>query len=358
MLRIALIASNQFPIAQPFAGGLEAHVWHLARALTAAGHDVTLFSGPGSDAALGCKQMAVGRVHFSQAARADVAMPQAQFMADHHAYLQLMMELAGPSRHKFDVIHNHSLHYLPLAQAPSLSTPMVTTMHTPPTPWLESAIAISGGSGVRFVAVSRHTAEAWSHVLPDVEVVPNGVDVDAWPLGAGGSYVVWFGRMTPEKGAHLAIDAARRAGWPLVLAGPLSDAAYFSDALQPQFDDRVRYVGHLTQPALAELVGGAAAALITPMWDEPYGLTVAEAIACGTPVVAFARGGIPEVVDDSCARLVSPGDVDALAAAIPDVLDLPRAQVRGHAMTQCSTRTMLTNYGRVYHDVIDRDGPR
>jgi glycosyltransferase involved in cell wall biosynthesis len=354
-LRIALIASNSHPIAQPFAGGLEAHVWHLVRGLEAAGHDVTLFAAPGSDAALGCTYLKADRIQLSAAAKADVAMPPAKFMADHHAYLKLMTELAGPAHYPFDVIHNHSLHYLPIAQAPTLSTPMVCTMHTPPTPWLESAIAVTGGAGVRFVAVSRHTAQAWSHLLPGLEVVPNGVDVDVWQLGTGGEHLVWFGRITPEKGTHLAIGAARRARRSLLLAGPISDAGYFRDDVAPLLDDRVRYVGHLPQQELAVMVGGAAAALVTPVWDEPYGLVVAEAMACGTPVVAFARGGIPEVVDDSSGRLVTPGDVAAMAAAIPDVLDVDRMQVRARAVSHCSAHTMLTNYLRIYDEVIVRE---
>ena len=101
-----------------------------------------------------------------------------------------------------------------------LGTPMLTTLHTPPTPWLESALDVTGSAGTRFAAVSRHTAAAWRHVAPDVTVVPNGVDFRRWPLGPGGDNLVWFGRITAEKAPHMAIAAARRADLPLVLAGP------------------------------------------------------------------------------------------------------------------------------------------
>ena len=160
-LRIALIASSRFPISQPFAGGLEAHVWHLSRALARAGHEVSVFAAPGSDPDPRCHSLAVRPLLMSESARADVSMSPEQFMADHHAYLTLMLQLAGPGRGDFDIIHNHSLHYLPVAMAPMLSTPMLTTVHTPPTPWLESAIDASGGAGTRFAAVSGHTAALW-----------------------------------------------------------------------------------------------------------------------------------------------------------------------------------------------------
>lgn len=120
-------------------------------------------------------------------------------MDDHHAYLTLMMRLVD-AHDGFDVIHNQSLHYLPVAMAPALSTPMLTTVHTPPTPWLESAINVSGGKGTRFAAVSQHTARSWVDCVPDIALVPNGIDVRRWPLGEGGGPLVWFGRITPEKG--------------------------------------------------------------------------------------------------------------------------------------------------------------
>ncbi len=132
-LRIALIASNRFPIREPFAGGLEAHIWHLARALTGAGHRVTLFAGEGSDPGLHASLLDVHAFEPSAAARADESMVSETFLADHHAYLSLMLQLAGPlSGGRFDVIHNHSLHYLPVAMAHTLGTPVVCTLHTPP----------------------------------------------------------------------------------------------------------------------------------------------------------------------------------------------------------------------------------
>jgi glycosyltransferase involved in cell wall biosynthesis len=351
--RVALIASTRYPIRQPFAGGLEAHVCHLARALASRGYRVSLFAAEGSDPGLECRTLDVRPLDLSAAARHDVSMPSVAFMADHHAYLSLMLWLAGPGSQEFDVIHNHSLHYLPVAMASALSTPMLTTVHTPPTPWLESAIGASPGQATRFAAVSQHTAAVWENLTGEITVVPNGIHTGQWPLGPGGHSLVWFGRITPEKAPHLAIAAARRAGRPLVIAGPVADQKYFSSHIQPHLHDDVRYAGHLDHERLAHLVGHAVAALVTPTWDEPYGLVVAEAMSCGTPVVAFDLGGIPELISTSSGRLVAAGDVTAMADAVHVVTRLSRKQVREHAIRHCSAEAMVDAYTDLYREMMD-----
>jgi glycosyltransferase involved in cell wall biosynthesis len=230
----------------------------------------------------------------------------------------------------------------------------VTTLHTPPTPWLESAIAVSR-EGQHFAAVSRHTADSWRHVLDDdAVVVPNGVDTELWPAGPGGTDLVWTGRITPEKGPHLAVEIARRAGRRLRLAGPLSDPVYWRAQVRPLLGDGIEYVGHVEQRALAALVGASAACLVTPRWDEPYGLVAAEAISCGTPVLGFARGGLPEVVHEGCARLVGPDDVAAAAAQVEEVVALDRGAARERAISGCSVEAMTQRYIELYAGLLQR----
>jgi glycosyltransferase involved in cell wall biosynthesis len=281
-------------------------------------------------------------------------MPPAGFMSDHHAYLRLLMALAQPLADSFDVVHNHALHHLPLAMAPMLDMPVLTTLHTPPTPWLESAVSAApypGGPPGSFAAVSGYIAEAWqsAHAEVAASVVLNGVDLRKWPLGPGGDRLVWFGRIVPEKAPHLAVEAARRAAMPITLAGPVVDRTYFAEAIRPRLGPDVEYGGHLAVPDLAALVGASAGALVTPVWDEPYGLVVAEALACGTPVVAFERGGIPEVLTDpEVGSLVPAGDVAAMADAVPRTVLLDRDEVRSYAERYLSLDRMVTRYERLY----------
>jgi glycosyltransferase involved in cell wall biosynthesis len=279
-------------------------------------------------------------------------MSAPEWVDEHHAYLQLMVRLGRSADADFDVIHNHSLHYLPVAMAATVPVPMVCTLHTPPTPWLESAIQVNEECPVTFVAVSDHTARAWAHVVPDVRVVHNGVDVTRWRPGVGGGPPVWFGRIAPEKGAHLAVDAATLAGSPLRLAGPVADRAYYETEIRPRLErPGIEHVGHLTHAALVDLLGGASVALVTPCWDEPYGLVVAEALACGTPVCGFARGALSEILGEDCGRLVAPGDVEALAAAIDPASQLSRDAARRHAVRSCSLERMVERYSALYREL-------
>ena len=349
--RIAIIGSVRHAIREPFAGGLEAHTWALARALRQRGHEVTVFAGPGCDPALDVQEIPVRWPRISDAARADVSMPADAWLEDHHAYLTLMLELSRTRQ--FDVVHNNCLHHLPIAMAPALSTPMVATLHTPPTPWLESAIQ-TGPSPVTFVAVSEHTARAW-RTSADAQVIRNGVDLDRWPPGAGGGSPIWFGRLVPEKGADLAVRAAQAAGLELDLAGPMADPRYFDDHIAPHLGPQIRYLGHLDHAALADRVGRASVTLVTPRWDEPYGLVVAESLACGTPVAAFDRGAVAELLDPGCGVLVGADDVPGLADAAVRAAALPRHRARVRAVSHCSVAHMIDAYESLYARLAVRD---
>jgi glycosyltransferase involved in cell wall biosynthesis len=356
-MRIALIGSARFGIAEPVAGGMESMLLSLSVDLARLGHAVTVFAGTGT-----CETEPFPRVRCvpltdrpfvpSAAARTDVSMPSDRFMAEHHAYLVLGQHLRDTD---VDVVHNHSVHYLPPLY--DLSVPMVHTLHSPPTPWLESAYVHRSRPGDLVVSVSTANASLWGDVVDDV--VPNGVDLDRWALRRDverGCDVVWTGRVVPEKGPHLAIDAALLAGRAIDLAGPVHDAAYFDAEIAPRLGPRVRYLGHLRVAELADVVGRAAVAVVSPMWDEPFGLVVPEALALGTPVAAFARGGIPDLLDESCGVLAEPGDVASLADAIGRAAGLAAEACRRRAATQCSSMVTARRYVELY-DAVRRAAP-
>ncbi|AXH97415.1 glycosyltransferase [Ornithinimicrobium avium] len=348
-MHVVIIAAANHALREPFAGGLESLTWHLVRGLRRRGVEVTLFSGPGSDPALGAHEILVEPLELSQTARRDVAMPPERWLREHHSYLQAMLDLLG--RTDVDLIHNNSLHYLPIALAATLPAPMLTTLHTPPTPWLEPAIRLMDQRRARFVAVSAHTARSWRHVT-SAQVVLNGVDVEQWRPGPGGEDLVWFGRLVPEKAPHEAVRIALGAGQRIRLAGPVSDADYFDAAVRPLLGPRADYLGHLGTDDLAALVGQSAATLVTPVWDEPYGLVAAESLACGTPVLGYDRGGLREFVPPDCGVLVPGGDLQEATRRVEEAAGLDRATCRRQAVQHCSVERMIEDYLEVYAQVL------
>jgi glycosyltransferase involved in cell wall biosynthesis len=347
-VHVVILAAAKHPLRQPFAGGLESLTWALVRGLRQRNVDVTLFAGPGSDPMLDAREMSVAPLHLSEAARSDVSMPPEPWLREHHAYLQVMLELR--ERRDVDVIHNNSLHFLPLALAQACAAPMLTTLHTPPTPWLEPTIALMDQTRSRFVAVSAHTAKQWEHVTI-ADVVHNGVDTTVWTPGPGGPDLVWVGRMVPEKAPHEAIRIAKASGRRIRLAGPVGDPDYVEAIVGPLLDRDAEYLGHLDVPELRHLVGSSAALVVTPTWDEPYGLVAAESLACGTPVVGYRRGGLAEFVAPRCGALVEPDDVAAAAAEVERVCAMDRQHCRDHAVTTCSLDAMVDAYVERYLDL-------
>jgi glycosyltransferase involved in cell wall biosynthesis len=347
--RVVIVADAKFPVHEPFAGGMQALTWHLAKGLKQRGISVSVFAAPGTDPELRAETLAVSELELSLASRNDVSMQPWEWMAQHHAYLSLMLRLSREM--KSGIVHNNSLHHLPVAMAGMLQVPFLTTLHTPPTPWLEPAVRLSDAPHLNYVAVSDHTADAWACITPTkARVIPNGIDLRRWTPGPGGTGLVWSGRIVPEKGLHLAIDVAQLAGRHLRIAGPISDVGYWRQQVVPRLGGEVEYVGHLRQEELVDLVGHSAACLVTPLWDEPYGLVAAEALACGTPVLGFARGGLTQVVDDSCARLVHDDQPASVAALVPELEHLDRSSARQWAVENCSLDTMVEAYLDLYEE--------
>jgi glycosyltransferase involved in cell wall biosynthesis len=302
-------------------------VYNRIRLLRHRGHHVLVCGVEGSEPAASAPSLTLPPVRWSSDHDAsDSTYPPGYLEAAEDALHDAMDWVAAHSD-AVDLVDNHSLHPVPLQRAGEWGVPMITTLHTPPLPPMLAAI---GSTASRLVAVSEHTAREWRGAgARDVTVQHNMVDTATWRLGSGGRDLAWFGRIVPEKAPHLAIAAARRAGTALTLVGRIGDIGYFEDVVRPLLGARISYAGEMRAHDVARLVGSSAAVLVTPDWDEPFGLVVAEALATGTPVAAFARGGVPEVIGDNPgARLVASGDVDALARGAVSLLESTSSAMR------------------------------
>lgn len=336
-MRIGVLTHIKFPVRAPFAGGLEAFTHAVVQGLAQRGHEVTLFAHEDSDPALNL-------VPMQAPDRCRHPSLSSNYVAEHHAYFKVMATLDD---HGFDVIFNNSLHYVPVTMASVLRTPMLTVLHTPPFFEMTTALAARSGHG-RFATISAANARSWQPWVNECEVVPNGIDLSAWRHeGTPGEHAFWFGRLVPDKGAHLAIDAARRAGVPLRLAGHVADQSYFNEHIAPRLGEGIEYLGHLGHEQIRTQLGQAAVALITPCWEEPFGLVVAEAMACGTPVAAFARGAMPELIDARTGALAPGGDVAALAEALVVARRCSRAACRERAEALWGLPRMLEHYEKL-----------
>jgi glycosyltransferase involved in cell wall biosynthesis len=246
----------------------------------------------------------------------------------------------------FDLVHNH-LDWLPLALSGLARAPMVTTIHGFGSRRILPAYQRSRSS---FVAISEADR---APELDYVATVHHGIDLAAWPVQpVGGDALVAFGRIHPDKATADAIAIAREVGRPLLIAGPIQDQEYYANRVAPHVDgEAVRYLGNVGGADRARLLGRAAVLLHPLGFDEPFGLSVVEAMACGTPVVAYRRGALPETVTPGVTGFLV-DDVAGAAAAVPLALGLDRTEVAAVARRRFSADRMVEDYLAVYRTLL------
>jgi glycosyltransferase involved in cell wall biosynthesis len=349
-MKIALIAHLKFPISQPFHGGLEMHTHCLTQELMRRGHEVTLFALEDSDPEFHVIEPELNAI--SRKGGIDLFEEEPGFGRDFvnkfHAYMDVLTTI---QRGDFDIVHNNSLHFLPLAIAHTLGCPMVTTLHCPPFASLRSGVILARPYlGNQFVSVSHSLARHWENDITHCRVIHNGIQIERWRYSEQGQAgtAFWFGRFCPEKGPHFAIQAARQAGYRLRLAGSIYDQAYFDRVVEPLLGHGIEYIGHLDHDGICREAGRAAVGLFTSTWDEPFGLVLPEFLACGTPVVSFDSGAAGEVLDDRSGIIVPKEDVSAMAAAMDRAAALNRADCRHRAETQFPIHRMIADYEKLY----------
>jgi glycosyltransferase involved in cell wall biosynthesis len=248
----------------------------------------------------------------------------------------------------FDLIHNH-FDFLPLTYSGLTDTPVVTTIHGFSSPAIIPVYKKYNAHG-HYVAISEADK---SPELDYIATIHHGIDVSQFNFsGAGGEYLLFFGRIHPEKGVHEAIQVAQRAGKKLVIAGIVQDRKYFETLVEPHVDgDKVEYLGSVGPAQRSEVLGGALALLHLISFDEPFGLSLVESLACGTPVIAFGRGSIPEVIKhDETGYIVA--DVAQAAEAVAAVQSLDRAACRDDVEQRFSNTRMASDYIRVYREIL------
>lgn len=348
-MKIAVVGHIRHAIAPPFMGGMEAHCHQLVRALERAGHHVTLFAARGSEAT---------RLVEICDAPYEAVMPWARWRGTSEL-AALQRRVFARARDAiasgdFDVVHNNSLSPDLIDDLREAGVPTVTSHHVPPFAAIRQAVARARDALAQvFTVTSGHQLSLWETERgTNMQVVSNGIDVDDWPAAPQrGERLLWFGRIAPTKGLREAVAAARLAGARLDVVGTMEDEAYFAEHVAPFLDEDIRYLGHLSGRPLRDAVATARAVLVTPMWDEPFGLVAAEAMACAVPVIAFDRGAMREILGE-CGAIVPAGDVEALAEALSRADRLDGEPCRQRIARLFSTDRMIAGYERAYRQAI------
>jgi glycosyltransferase involved in cell wall biosynthesis len=341
-VRVAVIAPVWFAVPPSGYGGIEWIVSLLADGLVDAGHDVTLFAAGGS--------LTKAKLHsvYPTAPSALIG----QWLPD------LRHALACYERaDEFDVINDHSG---PLATAVggAVATPVVHTVHGP----------LDGEMGELYETLARVTPEVGlisislnqrkpKPDLPWVGNCLNALDFSVYPVKPHrGDYLLFLGRMSPDKGAHRAIAVATEMGLPLKIAGKKQDVAeivYYEEFVAPHLHDGIEYLGEVTHGEKVELLQNARATLFPIEWEEPFGLVMIESMACGTPVIATRWGAVPEVIEHGRSGIIV-DDYRIIPAALEEADRLDPMELRRYVEERFSPERMVACYLRAYRAAIER----
>ncbi|OYD89937.1 glycosyl transferase [Nostoc sp. 'Peltigera membranacea cyanobiont' 210A] len=340
-MKIAQLAPLWERVPPPAYGGIELVVGLLTDELVRRGHEVTLFASGDS-----ISLAKLTSVH-PRALRLDPTIK------DYGIYEMLNLASVYERAEEFDIIHSHIGHGA-LAYANLVKTPTVHTLHGTFNP--DNEKMFSFGKKQPYVNISNAQREPRLG-LNYVATVYNGIDVSSYEFHSQPEdppYLAFLGRMSPEKGAHLAIEIAKKAGWHLKMAGKIDvvDVEYFEKEIKPHIDgEQIEYLGEANHTQKNALMGGAVATLFPITWREPFGLVMVESMASGTPVIAMKLGSTEEVISHGKTGFLC-NNIQECISAIDRVIELDRYACRQYVENLFSVKHMTDGYEAVYQQII------
>ncbi len=348
-MRIAQVAPTFERVPPRTYGGTELIVHLITEELVARGHDVTLFASGDSVTSAALRSVTATPMRYGEVM--DDGLGHAEYLQLANAQAAFLAAADG----SFDLVHSHA-GIEGLVLAATSRTPVVSTMHnpfSPPTqpiwdayPWFHHAVS----------AASAATFPSRGALPP----ILHGIDVASFAFEPDpkAGYLLFLGRFSKAKGADRAVEAARRTGRRLILAGKIdaADAEHVRATIAPLFDgEQIEYVGEVDGAVKRDLLSGADALLFPIEWDEPFGLVMVEALSSGTPVIGFRRASVPEVVDDGRTGFVV-DDLDGMVAAIARIGEIDRRACRAAAESRFTVARMVDDVESMYRSILDRVG--
>jgi glycosyltransferase involved in cell wall biosynthesis len=363
MMRIAQIAPPWIAVPPKNYGGTEAVLYNLVEEQVAQGHEVTLYTPESS-------QTSAQQISFFPKALLEEGTP---WTAHLKAYYHLLRAVDDIKEKSYDFVHAHlsaSTDLLLLPLTARLAIPHVVTLHSHfpfdhvPGGWSGDAdrYYMDWASDVPMVAISEHARKQELQSLPRLNFVGiayNGISMKQYqPSGkARQSFFMWLGRFNPEKGPHLAIEAAKKANVPLVLAGTIDRSSkelvnYYNEQIKPQADgENIRLLGPVNLRQKISYLSRARGFLNPIEWEEPFGMVMIEAMALGCPVISFNRGAASEVIADGKSGFLV-HNVDEMVERMGHIDELDHEAIREHVEQHFSARTMARKYTEIYQKVI------
>jgi UDP-glucose:tetrahydrobiopterin glucosyltransferase len=353
-MRIAVVAPLVTPIREPQLGGSQAVVADLARGLAERGHEVEVYAAAGS--------VILGATVVDTGVRAD-ALSTLLYRADRSSAAESQAGEAAfrtvfdtVQKAHYDIVHNHAFDPPAVRFACTVEAPVIHTLHLPPDTTMAAALdqASRSANPPTIASVSKAAAVGWRRLARVDVVLPNGVPVKQilWSE-SGGGHLLFAGRFSPEKGADHAISIARRADVPIDLYGEPYDAKYARDEVDcHRGEPGITVHGGVPRSEIWKVMARASAVLCPSRWEEPFGMTAAEAQAAGTPVIAYDRGALAEVVrHGQTGFLVPADDVVGAAQRVRQVATIRRADCRRHAEANLNLDAAITAHERLYQQV-------
>jgi glycosyltransferase involved in cell wall biosynthesis len=340
-LRVAMLAPIAWRVPPRHYGPWEQFVSLLTEGLVRRGVDVTLFAT--ADSETGSRLVGTAPTGYSEDPELDAKVWEC-----------LHISAAFERAEEFDLIHN-SFDFLPLTYSGLVTTPVLTTIH--------------GFSSERILPVfEKYNRRGYYVAISDADrhekldylaTVHHGIDMQKFRLGTGSEdYLLFFGRIHPDKGTAEAIEVAKQTGMNLIIAGIIQDHAYFGRFVEPSLDGtQIRYIGPVGPERRSELLGGARALLHLINFDEPFGFSVVEAMACGTPVIAHSRGSMSEIVRKGVNGFLV-NSLDEAVTAVRLAAGVERTAVRASVEHRFDAERMVDAYVSVYHRVVELDRER
>lgn len=353
-LKIAQIAPCWYPIPPKKYGGIERIVFLLSEELKKLGHDVTLFAS-------GDSKVSTKLVNVFPKSLTKMKVSWTENILNSES-----LSLALRLRKHFDILHSH-LDHLTLFFQNLVKTPILLTFHNPMEEKKISAKSLLykiHGKNFFGIFISKNQKKNCPFRFKKSWVVYNGIDISKFKFNPKPQdYFLWVGRFDPYKGVENAIKVAKISGIKLFLTGKIDPGKenYFKNKIKPHLSKKIKYLGELEQKELVKVYKNAKACLYPIEWEEPFGLIMAESMACGTPVIAFNRGSVPEVVEDGKTGYVVPflnekkeKNIKGLIKAIKKIDSIKREDCRKRVENLFTSQKMAKNYEKIYREILKK----